>query len=110
MPLQTGTWTTNSAGSLGKLTITSVDTQGNLSASFDGAEHAIGGFWDEAAQKITFHDVLGQQVYTGFLFRDTFRMPGITGSTVFTLAGHFTDFTASADKPIFGWYAQIGVA
>lgn len=108
MPLQTGTWSTNSNGSLGKLTIASVDTQGNLTGSFNVAANAINGFWDEAAQKISFS--VGQQAYTGFLFQDTFRMPGIAGSTVFALAGHFTDFTASADKPIFGWYAQIGAA
>jgi hypothetical protein len=52
-------------------------------------------------------------VFTAFLFQDQFRMPGIMGGSVFTLAGSFTGQMSGgvpdADRPVFGWYAQIGL-
>jgi len=120
MPLETGTWTINTNGSVGQLTINAVDTSGNLSAIFllsGTPTQSIQGFWDETSQKITFY-VLGigaVQVYTGFLFQDQFRITGVTGSVVFMLAGYFQlfgkygDLVGIARRNLFGWYAQIGL-
>jgi hypothetical protein len=112
MPLATGTWTLNSNGSLGELVIQSVDTTGNLTGSLvigSGKATTVSGFWDEISQKIAFEAGLGG--YTGCLFQDQFRMPGLTGSVVFTLAGSFV-VAGVGNTPAqlaFGWYAQIGV-
>lgn len=111
MPLPTGTWKTSTNGVPGTLTIDAVDTQGSLSGSFSG--DTMRGIWDEAGQKISFYYMTGSQAFVGYLAQDTFRMPGISGSTVFTLAGHFVDFSppatgGRADRSVFGWYAQIG--
>jgi hypothetical protein len=117
MPLETGTWTINENGTVDHLTITGVDVAGNVSGTLFAAP--ISGFWNEVLQKLTFiwpsPEILGQpeKLYTGFLFTDQFRMPGIKGGTVFTLAGYFTAFatgTDSVDRSTFGWYAQIGAA
>ncbi len=118
MPLETGTWTINQNGSVGQLTITSVDTAGNVRGTLFGA--LISGFWNEVSQKLTFISAVPSppnpaqeaSVYTGYLFADQFRIPGIKGGTVFTLAGYVAVFQAavSAERPTFGWYAQIGVA
>jgi len=117
MPLETGKWTINENGTVDQLTIINVDVAGSVSGTLFGAP--ISGFWNEASQKLTFVSptpenlAQGEKLYTGFLFTDQFRMPGVRGGTVFTLAGYFTAFgtgTASVDRPTFGWYAQIGVA
>ena len=49
MPLQIGAWTLNANGTLGQLTIDSVDTAGVLNGSLDlnGENRQIEGFWDE---------------------------------------------------------------
>jgi hypothetical protein len=123
MPLPTGAWMMNSNGNAGTLIIDAVDLHGNLTdlnGNSTGALRLLGGlpspgeirgFWDEASQKLTFLTIGGPgDAYTGFLFQDQFRMPGITGSVVFTLAGYFESFQkGTADRPVFGWYAQIGV-
>jgi hypothetical protein len=49
-----------------------------------------------------------------FLLPDQFRITGVTGSVVFTLAGYFQMFSGEGFSPTarrhtFGWYAQIGV-
>jgi hypothetical protein len=120
MPLQTGTWKINAGGTVGQLAITGVDGQGNvtgtLTSGFAGIKSAsIAGIWDEAAQRLMLvvNTLLsGAQTYTGFLFKDSLRMPGITGSVVFTLVGSFQVFSppATTDQFEFGWYAQIGVS
>jgi hypothetical protein len=121
MPLQTGTWKINAGGTLGELVIAGVDGQGNvtgtLTSGFAGIKSAsIGGTWDEAAQRLILvvNTLLtGAQTYTGFLFKDSLRMPGITGSVVFTLVGSFQVFSSppgTADQFEFGWYAQVGVS
>jgi hypothetical protein len=114
MPLQTGTWTINSSGNLGTLVINSVDTVGNVTGSlnFPASGAQISGFWDEISGRLSFVQPDGAS-YVGFLFQDQFRMPGITGSVVSTLAGYVHVWSGSfpagnADKPILGWYAQIG--
>jgi hypothetical protein len=131
MPLETGTWMIIANGQSGQLIISSVVSSGNLSGTMyvpgvtPGEPSTIQGFWDETSQKITFGltDVLNVfQVYTGFLFQDRFRITGVTGSVVFTLAGCFQTFTVqgsigslvgsvavTARRHTFGWYAQIGV-
>jgi|SRR5262249_7071207 len=118
MPLETGTWMLNENGVVGPFQITSVDVTGNVSGTLQGKP--IVGLWNEMLQKLSFFwafndpGTLGpEKLYTGFLFTDSFRMPGIKGGTVFTLAGYFTAFNippGSIDRPTFGWYAQIGAA
>lgn len=121
MPLETGTWTINANGTLGQLVIAGVDPAGNVTGNIDipgVMTFPIMGFWSEASQRIVF-SLLSLSVsgplnvaYTGFLFRDQLRMPGITGSIVFTLVGCFEAFQGSGGTPqkfLFGWYAQIGV-
>lgn len=113
MPLETGTWQINENGNVSQLVVTGVDVTGNVNGNLAGIP--IFGSWDELSQKLTF--MLGsphlpgqaEKLYAGFLFTDSFRMPGINGATVFTLAG-FVVTAASEDRPILGWYAQIGVA
>ncbi|MFY9883986.1 MAG: hypothetical protein WAL67_02610 [Candidatus Cybelea sp.] len=119
MPLQTGTWKINAGGTVGQLVITSVDGLGNVTGSltsgFAGIKSvSIAGIWDEVAQRLMLvvNTLLsGAQTYTGFLFKDSLRMPGVTGSVVFTLVGSFQVFSlpATTDQFEFGWYAQIGV-
>jgi hypothetical protein len=116
MPLETGTWTINDNGSVTTLTITSVDSAGNVTGFLAAAP--ISGFWNETLQKLTFFRSAAIEsgegrAYTGFLFADQFRMPGLKGGTVFTLAGYVASFalaSTSPERPIFGWYAQVGVA
>jgi hypothetical protein len=115
MPLQSGVWAINSNGTLGQLTITNVDPAGNMSGTLQvGAlTGSIVGFWDEISARLTF--VRGANIaYSGFLLQqDRFRMPGIQGSVVSTLTGYFVAFPTAggtADRPVFGWYAQIGQA
>lgn len=123
MPLQSGTWTINASGNMGKLEISDVDALGNITGSLTvgsfGPSFVTTGTWDEAAQRLAFHVYVGDassgfriQAYTGFLFKDSLRMPAITGGVVFTLVGSFQSFRppANADQFQFGWYAQLGVA
>jgi hypothetical protein len=114
MPLQTGTWKINSNGVLGTLAISSVDPQGKVQGqlTFGGSSTAILGLWDEISAKLKFtaSDSGGVTAYTGYMWADQFRMPGITGGSVLTLAGHYETSNGSADKFAFGWYAQIGQA
>jgi hypothetical protein len=51
------------------------------------------------------------QVFSGFLFEDRTRITGVSGSTVFTLAGYSESFGSggTAQQQGFWWYAQIGV-
>jgi hypothetical protein len=111
MPLQTGTWSLNSNGSLGQLTISAVDTSGVVTGSLaisGDPPVTISGFWDENSARLSFS--AGASAYTGFVSQDQFRMPGITGAVVFMLTGFVQKSVgASADKNIFGWYAEIGV-
>jgi hypothetical protein len=115
MPLPTGEWTGSSNGNQAQLTIVAVDADGRLRGELFiaavGPPFEVQGFWDEGSQKLTFITV-SEDAYTGFLFQDQFRMPGLTGSVVYTLSGYFESFSTgegSADRPVFGWYAQIGV-
>jgi len=113
MPLTTGTWSININGTLAQINIESVDSAGNLTGTlkFSTETTGVSGFWDELSQKVTFFLADQSQAYTGFLFQDRFRMPGLTGSVVFTLAGTYQDFAnGSTDRLAFGWYAQIGAA
>ena len=114
MPLQTGVWSLNSNGALGQLAITGVDPAGTVTGTLTasgGTASTIAGFWDENSQKLSI--AVGYQAFTGFMFEDQYRMPGITGAVVFTLAGFVEEFTstggAGAGRAVFGWYAQIGV-
>ena len=97
-----------------------MDAAGNFvgTLTFNGVSSPASGFWDEISQKLMFVEKISgagilqqpSRAYTGFLFGDQFRMPGLSGSVVFTLAGSFEIFQdtgGTADRPVFGWYAQI---
>lgn len=51
------------------------------------------------------------QAFTGFLFEDQVRITGVSGETVYTLAGYSENFGSggTSQQQSFGWYAQIGV-
>ncbi|MBV8364445.1 MAG: hypothetical protein JO033_01095 [Acidobacteriaceae bacterium] len=121
MPLPIGDWRINSSGVLGTLSIAKADTAGNVfgtlsSSGFKTPSVAVLGFWDELTAKLTFMasgavSANNTRTYTGFLFPDKHRMPGIEGGSVSTLVGFYEDFTsATTDRIAFGWYAQIGQA
>ena len=119
MTLETGTWTINTNGQVGQLLISSVNPQGNMigTITLGAGPVDIQGFWDETSQKISFciiQPIIGNLIFTGFLFPDQFRLTGITGGVVFTLTGYVESFTTAFFNPTarrrtFGWYAQIGV-
>ena len=126
MPLQSGQWTVNVNGILlpGGITINGVDPQGNVSATSPDINF-VGGFWDEDAQKLTLllriltvpPDPFVPQIMVGYLFTDSVNLLGVSGTVFFTLAGSLHSFsstnipvgTATAKRPVVGWYAQIGV-
>ena len=105
MALETGIWTVSANGSNGDLSITSVGLNGALSGTFFSQK--IIGFWDDAAQKITFlreinlaNDPASIQLYTGYRFTDgVTKKPTITGSFV------AYEGAAKAQRTDFGWYA-----
>ena len=107
MPLPIGTWTANVAGGVGPLVITKADP--SVTGTLFGK--SLIGVWDETAQKLSFcindPSVNLKELYTGFLFQDQFRMPGIIGGTVFTLVGPLTNILARPENR--SWYAQIGL-
>ena len=112
MPLQTGTWQANLNGTIGTLAITSVDTSGVVTGTINS--NPVSGYWDEISAKLTIISGLAEQqapayvFYTAFLAADQFRMPGLTGGTISTLAGYYIDFkNGTADQHVFGWYAQM---
>ena len=110
MPLPIGTWTFNQSGSLHPLQINAVDVSGNVTGTLNGGR--IVGFWDEISQRLGFTTYVQTGVYTGFLFSDQNRMPGVAGGSVFTLVGVYYGgmVLADADRFAFGWYAQIGAS
>jgi len=116
MPLPIGSWSINQGGVRGQLTINAVDVAGNVTGISPGAAvQDLFGFWNEPAQKLTF--IGGGKFFTAYLFVDQFRMPGIVGAKVFTLAGVSTvlptaipAIAATVRRPVSGWYAQIGTA
>ena len=104
MSLPTGSWNLDGNGFPGTLTLDSVDNNGNVKGSAYG--NAIFGFWDDAAQKLTFMRVIdpsnasSMQLYTGCFF---------TSAGTPTLAGTFQAFSGSGGTPlhqVFGWYAR----
>jgi hypothetical protein len=128
MPLQIGTWKTNAGGTLGQLVIAGVDVGGNVAGTLTGLPGVsltlgLGGYWDESSQRVTFLVDTSQEkgfpmeslVFTGYLFEDSVSVAGVTGSTIFTLAGFFSGFFVASTYGITalksqgGWYAQIGV-
>ena len=125
MPLQSGGWEIIMNGKQGTLTIDSVDTPGSVTGTLRdgfGDSYPIIGRWDEAAKRLAFHTVstgIGAPsplninlAFTGYLFRDTMRMPGLVGDIIYTLAGRYLAFSdaGTTDQHEFGWYAQISLA
>ncbi len=120
MPLQAGGWTANIGGTITQLLLNGADPSGNVGGSLFGSP--IQGFWDEDSQKLFFmRSTPGSatgQVFVGFLFQDSVNLIGVQGAVIFTLAGYVENFSAAgffvgptptAARPVFGWYAQIGV-
>jgi hypothetical protein len=126
MPLQSGQWQLNMNGTQGTLTINSVDAPGLVTGALTygrgaGDTYPIIGRWDEAGKRLVFHTAttnlpplteLFSLAFTGYLFRDAMRMPGLRGDVVYTLVGHYLAFSdaGTTDQHEFGWYAQIGLA
>lgn len=129
MPLQRGQWQLDMNGTQGTLTINGVDTQGLVTGVLRSGKHAaddnpIIGRWDEARKRLVFHAVssgvappnpsteMFTTAFTGYLFRDEMRMPGLAGDVVYTLVGNYLAFSdaGTTDRHEFGWYAQIGLA
>jgi hypothetical protein len=120
MPLQTGTWTIVSNGISGQLSVNDVGPSGNMTGTLTFGSYTIpiGGWWDDDSQRLAFaygangSTFQGLIVYTGFLFQDPNRFTGVRGPIAYTLAGYFTSGPVNretAEKHVFGWYAQIGV-
>jgi len=115
MSLIRGVWNINANGFEGQLNIASVDAQGNLNGTVFG--NPIRGFWDENAQKITFLRVINAadpttlQVFTGFRFQNP-QNPEPGRNVTHTLAVFFEAFSgtgATAQRSLFGWFAQVVV-
>lgn len=105
-----GIWQFNANGSTGKLTISYVDNQGNLTVqvSFDGLDRmdTWEGSWDDVAGQITLIRHLPGNViqhHIGFL--------GNNDPSNLILAGSFTesDIPSNAARTQFGWFAQSPV-
>jgi hypothetical protein len=130
MPLKTGIWTINSRGTIGKLRIDGVDSNGAVRGNLviGGGSLHLEGFWDEDLQKLTFScyrnvthrtTTEGSQLpdelqlwglYVGLLFEDPVRITGVSGRKIFSLAGYFESFGSwlVTRHRRSGWYAQIG--
>jgi hypothetical protein len=111
LPIGALPWKINANGFEGDLILSAVDAEGRLTGTVLG--NNIVGFWDEASQRITFIRVSNptdhkfDQVYTGYLFRNP-----LGPDSVFTLAGSFQTFQGtwgSAQRNVFGWFAQMNV-
>jgi len=115
--LRTGTWDIIANGFQGRLSIASIDAQGNLSGTWvEGAQTSqIQGYWNEDGKRITFVRTIGNpstfQVFTGYLFD-----PGATfcqsGDIRQMLAGSFEFFNSTggkASRNISGWTARFCV-
>ena len=51
-----------------------------------------------------------EQIYTGYLFKNKGGLEGV-GQFTYTITGYFQGFSgtgATAQKDIYGWYAQVG--
>ena len=109
MPIQEGDWTINGNGFVGKLSLKSIDNTGRIGAGSNVYGGEIVGFWDEAAQKLTFTRLekggnpQSAQFYVGYLMKDQ-AAPGTQ-----RLAGTFEGFRLSggtAARSTFGWFAE----
>jgi hypothetical protein len=133
MPLPIGTWAANVNGRRCPLAIESVDGSGAVLGHIDA--EGLGmlpmtGLWDEVTQRLRFClSITGGDptvnssfaLFSCFMFEDSYRMPGVLGGTVYTLVGEVAEISSSGpellpgarrstDRPVFGWYAQIGFA
>lgn len=113
--LPTGKWQLNGNGHNGELYITSIDNQGKISGTMYGQQ--ILGFWDKVSCKITLMRIIKPsdpssiQIYTGYLFKHSGSLDG-RGDVTYTLTGYFEAFAgtgATAQRTLYGWYAQIGI-
>jgi len=101
-----GNWIIDANGYKGNLNFT-LDAQGNINSGTVYGEK-ITGFWDDAAQRLTFiripsnNNPSSYQIYTGFL------MSPQPPDSDQALAGSFEAFAgtgAIAQRPVYGWYA-----
>jgi hypothetical protein len=131
MPLKIGSWTVNTGGTVGKLSIDEIDSGNTVSGTLDNGDGPmqIEGFWDEDSQRLVFscsRKVAGPAlaeklqlpeelqlmgIYTGFLFEDPVRITGLAGRRVYSLVGYFEPFGSwqTTRQHTSGWYAQIGL-
>jgi len=126
MPIPLGTWQANVGGTRQALVIRSVETTGRVTGEITTAPFPVPllGVWDEDAQKLTFvliRPIDGGRFVsggfgTGYMFIDSVNLTGVSGSSIFTLAGRLEIFPSlgfgpalSARRSEFGWYAQLGL-
>ena len=109
-PASIGPWRFSANGVAGQLTLTD-DGTGKLSGAIDVDQQGLG-FWDAAAQKVTFLRVLDPadpttvQVYTGY---HSSYVEGID-LIVHTLVGSYQAFSGpdvTAQHNVFGWSASM---
>lgn len=106
MPDPKGPWNVNGNGYAGLLWIEGVDAQGNLLPNSTIYGDKIYGFWDDAAQRLTFVRVINpadptaQQIYLGYLMESQ-------ADRSLAFAGFFHAFSgtgAVARRVEYGWY------
>jgi hypothetical protein len=106
-------WVINANSVEGNLVINQIDPNDSSLQGVIFDHDAIVGFWDDAAQKISFIRApnLGNpnqsQSYTGYLFQNQDFL-----DITFTLTGYFEAFKQSggtAQRNLFGWLAQATI-
>jgi hypothetical protein len=106
--LPLGDWTVDADGFHGVLHISGVDGVGNIQPGSTIFGNPIVGFYDPTSARISFIRVLAanptsQQVYNGYLFRDT------SNPFLFGLAGEFAAYQGGggvAQRIDYGWFAS----
>jgi len=109
--LPIGNWTVNANGFHGVLHISGVNGLGVIQPGSTIFGNPIVGFYDSTSARINFIRVLAagptsQQVYNGYLFRDT------SNPFLFELAGEFTAYQGSggvAQRIDYGWFGTKSI-
>lgn len=121
MPIPSGIWKANINGVEADIRINPPDQAGLVTGQMSNADFR--GFWEEAAQRLTFSVTVVFEgglpvlaIFTGFVFR-TPSIPEPGRDVTVTITGYFQMTPSAANLPfpaigtarrnIFGWYAQI---